>query len=102
MAAPFPPIISSLPQIDTPIEGAQGWLLQGESRQAVFLRLAPGVVVPDHTHGAQWGIVIENFDCKSITKSSCSKKDFGQRCKDFLTWVVIYRRGSFHIGDDTA
>jgi len=55
----FPEIITELPRADVPLEGVTGWLLQGETRQAVFFRLPPGSEVPRHAHGAQWGIVIE-------------------------------------------
>jgi quercetin dioxygenase-like cupin family protein len=59
MAATFPPIISGLPEADLPLPLARGWLLQGETRQAVFIRLEPGATVPDHSHGAQWGVVLD-------------------------------------------
>jgi quercetin dioxygenase-like cupin family protein len=59
VASPYPPIISDLPEADIPMAGVRGWLLQGVSRQAVFFELPPGAVVPEHSHGAQWGLVIE-------------------------------------------
>jgi quercetin dioxygenase-like cupin family protein len=61
MTNPYPPIICDLPQADLPpaLEGARGWLLQGQSRQAVFFELPPGTTVPEHAHGAQWGVVLE-------------------------------------------
>ncbi|WP_025322687.1 cupin domain-containing protein [Deferrisoma camini] len=55
----FPRIVTELPQVDLPLEGAAGWLLQGPTRQAVFFRLNPGFEIPEHSHGAQWGIVIQ-------------------------------------------
>ena len=59
MGATFPPIISGLPEADLPVPLARGWLLQGETRQAVFIRLEPGAKVPEHSHGAQWGVVLD-------------------------------------------
>lgn len=59
MASPYPPIIADLPEADIPMAGVRGWLLQGASRQAVFFELPPGSVVPEHAHGAQWGVVIQ-------------------------------------------
>lgn len=59
MSAPFPPIISSLPLADVPMPNVRGWLLQGDARQAVFFDLPPGSAVPEHAHGAQWGVVLE-------------------------------------------
>lgn len=55
----YPSLITSLPLADLPLQGATGWLLQGETRQAVFLRLEPGTTVPAHHHGAQWGVVLD-------------------------------------------
>ncbi len=55
----FPAIITELPRADLPLDGATGWVLQGPTRQAVFFRLEPGTEVPPHSHGAQWGIVID-------------------------------------------
>jgi quercetin dioxygenase-like cupin family protein len=59
MEIPFPPVISTLPEIDSPLPGVRGWLVQGESRQVVFFQLQPGMEIPDHSHGAQWGVVLE-------------------------------------------
>lgn len=56
---PFLPIIASLPRVDVSLPGVEGWLLQGDSRQAVFFHLAPGTVIPEHAHGAQWGVVLD-------------------------------------------
>lgn len=55
----FPDLITSLPLAKLPLPGAQAWLLHGAPRQVVFFRLEPGSSIPDHAHGAQWGIVVE-------------------------------------------
>ncbi len=55
----YPELIETLPDADIPMEGVRGKLLQGESRQAVFLEIEPIGAIPLHTHGAQWGIVVE-------------------------------------------
>jgi len=59
MESPYPPIISDLPLADIPMAGVRGWLLQGDPLQAVFFELPAGSIVPEHAHGAQWGIVID-------------------------------------------
>jgi len=55
----FPDLILGLPEIAVPIEGVRGWLLQGENNQLVFFILDPVAKIPKHSHGAQWGIVID-------------------------------------------
>jgi mannose-6-phosphate isomerase-like protein (cupin superfamily) len=54
----FPEMIRTLPEVDVPISGIRGWLLQGDTSQAVFLDIEPGVEVPPHSHCAQWGVVV--------------------------------------------
>ena len=56
---PLPDFISGLPEIEVPFTGVKGWLLQGKERQVVFFELEQGLEVPTHSHGAQWGMVIE-------------------------------------------
>ncbi|MBI4879953.1 MAG: cupin domain-containing protein [Planctomycetes bacterium] len=54
----FPEFIRDLPQADVPISGVTGRLLQGERNQVVFFSFARDVAVPEHSHGAQWEIVV--------------------------------------------
>lgn len=55
----FPDIITNLPQADIPIDGITSWLLQGESQQVVFMSFDKDVSVPEHSHEAQWGVVLD-------------------------------------------
>ena len=55
---PFPDLIRALPEIDVPIEGIRGWLLQGSDQQLVFFDLETIAEVPEHSHGEQWGVLI--------------------------------------------
>lgn len=59
--APYPELITSLPAIDLPaaMKGVRGWLSQGADHQVVFFEIEPIGEVPPHSHGAQWGIVVE-------------------------------------------
>ena len=55
----FPELITGLPQADVPIPGVRAWLSQGLDHQIVFFEIPAGCEVAAHSHGAQWGIVVE-------------------------------------------
>jgi len=55
----FPEFITNLPEANITFEGITGWLLQGDNRQVVFLEIEPVGAVTPHSHGEQWGIVVE-------------------------------------------
>ena len=55
----YPDIIRNLPEIDVPLQGVRGWMLQSDNRQLVFFDIEKTAVVPPHSHCAQWGMVIE-------------------------------------------
>lgn len=50
----FPEFIRAMPEIDLPIPGARGWMMQDGRRQVVFVDFARTTEVPDHSHAAQW------------------------------------------------
>ena len=43
----FPPFVRSLPQIDLPLPGVTGWLIQGRDSQVVFVEFLETVEVPE-------------------------------------------------------
>jgi len=55
----YPDMITSLPEADIPFEGVRGWLMQSETQQLVFMAIDPIGGVPEHSHGAQFGVVLE-------------------------------------------
>ena len=55
----YPEMIRNLPEVDVPMEGVRGWILQSDIRQQVFFDIEPVGEVPPHSHCAQWGVVIE-------------------------------------------
>ena len=55
----YPEMINNLPEADINFKGARGWISQSEDHQIVFFDLEPICKVPEHSHKAQWGIVIE-------------------------------------------
>jgi len=52
-------MITGLPQADIPLDGVRGWISQASDHQVVFLDIDPIGEVPPHSHGEQWGIVVE-------------------------------------------
>ncbi|MFX0198817.1 MAG: cupin domain-containing protein [Candidatus Hodarchaeota archaeon] len=55
----FPEIIRNLPEADIPIEGVQSHLFQGEKQQFIFMSFEKDVEVPEHSHEAQWGVILD-------------------------------------------
>lgn len=55
----FPEIIKTLPRADISIDGVQAWIAQGKEFQIVFFEIKAGILLPPHSHSAQYGIVIE-------------------------------------------
>jgi quercetin dioxygenase-like cupin family protein len=55
----FPEIITNLPEADIPIEGVHSYLFQGEKQQFVFMSFENDVEIPEHSHEAQWGVVLD-------------------------------------------
>lgn len=55
----YPDIIKSLPSISIPINGVEANLLQGGKNQLVFFDVTEDTEIPMHSHGAQWGIVVD-------------------------------------------
>jgi len=54
----FPQIIRNLPAADIPIDGVNAFISQSDSHQILFMEFDNNIEVPDHSHGAQWGIVV--------------------------------------------
>lgn len=55
----FPDFVRGLPEADLPFEGLRGWLLQSEDGQVLFMETDVDVDVAEHSHGDQWGIVVD-------------------------------------------
>jgi len=47
-----------LPKADIPINGLSSYLLQGKEQQLLFMEFENDVVVPEHSHESQWGVVL--------------------------------------------
>ncbi len=57
--SPFTELITSLPEADVPFPGVRGWISQAADHQVVFFDIDPIGEIPPHSHGEQWGIVVE-------------------------------------------
>ena len=56
---PYPEMIKNMPEIDIPLEGIRGWLLQGNNKQVVFFEIETSEDLPPHSHCHQWGIMVD-------------------------------------------
>ena len=55
----YPKMITDLPEADIPFDGIRGWLMQTKTQQLVFMDIDPVGGVPEHSHGAQFGVVLD-------------------------------------------
>ena len=55
----FPQPIRDLPEADIPLEGIKAYLSQSDSHQIIFMEFGKDVDLPEHSHAAQIGIVLE-------------------------------------------
>ncbi len=57
---PFPEFMRKLlPKADIKLSGIEGWIAQGSNFQILFLDIASSAKVTPHSHGEQFGLVIE-------------------------------------------
>lgn len=57
--ARYPDIVAKLPEADVHFPGVKVWLLQGPTASAIFVEAREDSEVPEHAHGAQWGVVVD-------------------------------------------
>jgi quercetin dioxygenase-like cupin family protein len=55
----YPEFITRLPLADVPFPNVQGYMLRSADGLQVFFYFPEETVVPMHSHGAQWGIMVE-------------------------------------------
>jgi quercetin dioxygenase-like cupin family protein len=55
----FPEPIRKLPKADIPIDGLQAYLSQSNTHQILFMEFDQDAILPEHSHAAQIGIVLE-------------------------------------------
>lgn len=55
----FPEIIEKYPSADIQIEGVNSRLIQAGEQQFIFMEFEKDIKIPEHSHNAQWGVVLE-------------------------------------------
>jgi quercetin dioxygenase-like cupin family protein len=58
MSEIFPEPIRNLPQANIPLSGLKAYLSQAENHQILFMEFAEDAEVKQHSHEAQWGVVL--------------------------------------------
>jgi mannose-6-phosphate isomerase-like protein (cupin superfamily) len=59
MSKLFPAPIRKLPEADIPLEGLTAFISQSSSHQVLFMEFEKDVDLPEHSHNAQVGFVLE-------------------------------------------
>lgn len=54
----FPDIITQHSNAEIPLEGITSRLVQAGQQQFIFMEFDQDVEVPEHSHNAQWGVVL--------------------------------------------
>ncbi|MCD4782656.1 MAG: cupin domain-containing protein [Candidatus Eremiobacteraeota bacterium] len=68
----FSEIITNLPEADIPIKGVHSHLFQGENQQFIFMSFEKDVEVPEHSHEAQWGVILYGEIELTIDDKKCT------------------------------
>jgi len=55
----FPEPIRNLPRADIPLDGLTAYLSQSDTHQILFMEFQKDADLPEHSHAAQLGIVLE-------------------------------------------
>ncbi|MFW9849137.1 MAG: cupin domain-containing protein [Candidatus Thorarchaeota archaeon] len=55
----YPEFIKKLPKAKISFPGVAAWIVQGKNEQVGFFEIEAGGIVSPHTHGAQYGFMIE-------------------------------------------
>jgi len=91
---PFPEFIRALPIVDSPLASLRGWMLQTAQALAMFYEIPDGVEVPEHAHGAQWGVVLEGSVEFTIGGQTCTYR----RGDTYYVPAAVAHRAVIHPG----
>lgn len=92
----FPEMILGLPEADIPFKGVRGWISQGPDHQIVFMDIEPIGEVAEHSHGEQWGVVLEGeMDLKiGGAVHNCRKGD-SYHVGDGVPHSAVFKKRTF-------
>jgi quercetin dioxygenase-like cupin family protein len=90
----FPEPIQNLPEADIPLSGIQAYLSQSNDHQIIFMQFSQAVDLPEHSHAAQVGFVLEGRIDLLIAGESRSYFK-GNR---FLIPAGVLHSGKIHAG----
>lgn len=93
----FPAFVRSLPEADLPFSGLNGWLLQTERGQVLFNESEAEVFVAEHSHGDQWGIVVEGRINLTVGRLFCRSRSLSPTLH--VTKEVRGEQPEVHEGD---
>jgi quercetin dioxygenase-like cupin family protein len=94
MSEIFPEPITKLPEADIPLTGVKAYLSQSDSHQIIFMQFEEDIDLPEHSHAAQIGIVLEGeIELTIDGKTKCYTK--GDRY--FIPEGVMHS-GKIHAG----
>lgn len=75
MKSIFPEPITAFPEADISLDGIRAFLSQSENHQIIFMEFQKDVILPEHEHESQWGIVLEGqIDLNISGKSQSFRK----------------------------
>lgn len=90
----FPEAVLNLPEADIPITGAKAYLHQSENSQILFMEFIEDVDLPEHSHKAQWGVVLEG---KITLKIDSIEKTYSKGDRYYIP-ANVKHSGKIHAG----
>lgn len=90
----FPKPIRSLPEADIPLEGIKAYLSQSASHQIIFMEFENDVDLPEHSHAAQVGFVVEG----TIELTIAGEKKVYSKGDRYYIPADVAHSGKIHAG----
>ncbi|MFX0005753.1 MAG: cupin domain-containing protein [Promethearchaeota archaeon] len=59
MSEIFPEPVLKLPRADIPIDGLKAFIAQGDYFQILYMEFEKDVIIEEHSHESQWGVILE-------------------------------------------